>query len=231
MSIWQAIWPNGREGKQTMNASSLARSYDVLSPEERFRLLLAAGGRGDDVEHERLMRSAKRLTLSMPDHSPYGHAFNELSILVFVELVEEAARYQDAFHRADEVEELAYRTGRRTKRATDEPAERSRFERFFDLALAAGYVLRTKAEGWKLFCERMGVPPFHGLEDFQGMDRLQRAWKLAEKAAFEPEGFLRWLNRIRPKDEPEATEVPLTVEGVARSSEEMFRSRVEWWGG
>ncbi len=79
-----------------MNASGLARSYGALSAEERFRLIAAAGARGDEVEQERLVRAARRLTVSMPDYSPYGHAFNELSLLVFIELVEEAARYREA---------------------------------------------------------------------------------------------------------------------------------------
>jgi hypothetical protein len=29
-----------------------------------------------------------------------------------------------------------------------------------DPTLVAGLVLRTKVEGWKFFCERMGVPSF-----------------------------------------------------------------------
>jgi hypothetical protein len=28
------------------------------------------------------------------------------------------------------------------------------------MALATGFELRTKAEGWELFCERMTLPPF-----------------------------------------------------------------------
>jgi hypothetical protein len=215
-----------------MNGNALTRQYSHLTPEERFRLILAAGARGDETEQNRLVRAGHRLTMSMPDHSPYGHAFNELSLLVFIELVEEAARYQDAFHQADEDEELDDRTGQRRNRANEESEEqRSRSERLLDLALAAGYVLRTKTEGWKQFCERLSVPPFNDLEEFPGFDRLQRSLALAEKAAFEPEGFLRWLNRIRPKDEPEAKKASLTVEGVAKASAEMFRSRVAWWGG
>src|SRR5262249_6555627 len=31
-------------------------------------------------------------------------------------------------------------------------------KQFLEMAQALGYVLRTKAEGWRLFCERMGVP-------------------------------------------------------------------------
>jgi hypothetical protein len=40
----------------------------------------------------------------------------------------------------------------------DEDRRTSVGQRAFDLALAAGFVLRTKAEGWKLFYEGMNVP-------------------------------------------------------------------------
>jgi hypothetical protein len=102
--------------------------------------------------------------------------------------------------------------------------------RALDIAFAAGYMLRTKANGWKLFCERLNVPPFLLWEEFPGFDRVQRALALAEKAAFVPEGFLVWLNRVRPKGEPELTAVPLTVEGVADETEKAYRHRVQWWG-
>ena len=103
--------------------------------------------------------------------------------------------------------------------------------RALDIALAAGYMLRTTANGWKLFCERLNVPPFLLWEESPGFDRVQRALALAEKAAFVPEGFLRWINRVRPKGEPELTAVPLTPEGVAAATAEAFRQRVQWLGG
>jgi hypothetical protein len=99
------------------------------------------------------------------------------------------------------------------------------------MALAASFALRTKADGWKLFCARMAVPPFALWEGLPGFDRLQRALKLSENAAFVPEGFLRWLNAIRPAGEAERAEVPLTVEGVVTATEELFRQRIQWWGG
>src|SRR5262249_5173775 len=41
-----------------------------------------------------------RLTLSLGDHAPSGHAFEELALLVFTDLQEAAARYRDAHARA-----------------------------------------------------------------------------------------------------------------------------------
>src|SRR5262245_57571869 len=84
-----------------MNANSVARHYDSLTPLERFRLVLAAGARGDEAEQDRLVRAGGRIALSMHDHAPYAHAFDELAILVFLELLEEAAGYLDALARSD----------------------------------------------------------------------------------------------------------------------------------
>ena len=236
-----------------MKANALAKNYVCLTPQERFQLILAASGRGDEAERDRLVRTGGRITLSMPDHSPYAHAFDELARLTFIELLEDAARYFEAFAHVDEAcdgsgdeeepteeddleaagDEEEQETGEEadSERAEDEAERWPAWYRFLDLALAAGYVLRAKAHGWKLFCERLNVPPFLLWEGLPGFDRLERARALAEKVAFVPEGFLRWLNAVRPAGEPELTEVPLTAEAVAAATEEAFRQRVGWWGG
>lgn len=222
-----------------MKASPLAKNYSLLTPEERFRLILAASGRGDEGERGRLTNAGGRIALSMPDHAPYAHAFNDLAFLSFIELLDEAAHYQAALAFADEVRDTIEADEESDDRAEETDAEADEEGagqepicfRSLDIALAAGYMLRTKANGWKLFCERLNIPPFLHWEIHPGFDRLQEVLAMAEKAAFVPEGFLRWLNRARPKGEPELTAVPLTVEGVADETEKAFRWRVQWWGG
>ena len=226
-----------------MKASPLAKNYKCLTPEERFRLILAASGRGDEAERDRLVRAGDRIHLSMQDHAPYADAFNELAMLMFIELLEEAALYHDAFERChqDELEGSEEAEGERDpdgegdaiageEHAAADP-DRSALDRYFDLFLASGYELRAEAEGWKLFCEKLNIPPFLLWQELPGFDRLQRALALTEKAAFTAEGLLKWLNRIRPAGEQELTEVPLTAESVAKTAAEAFRQRVEWWGG
>jgi hypothetical protein len=230
-----------------MNARTLAKHYGGLTPEERFRLILAAGARGDHAEQDRLANAGSRITLSMRDHAPYAAAFDELALLVFIELLEEAARYWEALgwaddasdglgaedaeaEEGDEAEEESEATADADS-ADNEGGKRPLARRTFHLALAAGFVLKVKAAGWRVFCERLNVPPFTVCERLPGFDRLQRALALAEKAAFRPEGFLRWLNAVRSAGKAKLTEVPLTVEGVAEATAKMFRKRVAWWGG
>ena len=68
------------------------------------------------------------------------------------------------------------------------------WQRLLELAYAAGFMLRTKADGWKLFCERLHVPPFLVWQELPGFERLQEALAQTEKTAFNAEGMLRWLN-------------------------------------
>ena len=158
-----------------MKAPPLAKNYKCLTPEERFRLILAASGRGDEAEAARLVNAGGRITLSVPDHSAYAHAFSDLASMTFIDLLEEAASYQEAFAFADstgdinadeaeeeERDEAAEETGARAdKGPVQEDADKEPvWLRALDVALAAGYMLRTKANGWKLFCERLNVPPF-----------------------------------------------------------------------
>jgi hypothetical protein len=68
-------------------------------------------------------------------------------------------------------------------------------------------------------------------QDLPGFDRFQAALKLTDHAAFTADGFLRWLNRVRPADHPPIAEVPVTVAGTADDVDEFFQSRIDWWSG
>jgi hypothetical protein len=85
--------------------------------------------------------------------------------------------------------------------------------------------------GWKLFCERLSIPPFARWAGLPGLHRLQRVLALGENVAFSPAAMLRWLNRTRGAGESEIQQLALTPEGCAAGMEMIFRKRVEWWGG
>jgi hypothetical protein len=239
----------------------LASQYSDLTAEQRFALIAAAAARGDDADRQRLLSAAPRITLSMPNHAPLADAFGELSLLVFVELLADGSDYLELFNWADdaqaEAEAEAAGAGESqenddddvaTEQATDDlestrDAEGSesqhgqlsqaaaKVERCFDMALAAGYMLKARADGWILFCQRRGLPPFTFWEELPGYARLQRALKVAEQAAFKPAGMVAWLNRTRPKGEPEVTDVGLTPEVIAAGLDRMFRQQAAFWGG
>jgi hypothetical protein len=89
-----------------MNANAVAKNYGSLKPEERFRLILAASGRSDEAEADRLAAAGDRIQVSRQDHAPYAQAFLEMSWLTFIELVEDVACYFDAWERHDDATEL-----------------------------------------------------------------------------------------------------------------------------
>lgn len=222
-----------------MNTNSLAKQYPDLTPEERFRLILAAGIRGDEAEQKRLIVSGNSLALTMNDHAPYAHAFSEVAHMVYLELLEDAHRYFDAFDRVQNSRDIPS-----TNDADDDLEESDQevisdgdhceptiTDRYFDLVLAAGYMLKTKAAGWSQFCQCLSIPPFGLWNDLPGCDRLEHALALAETAAFVPEGFLRWLNNTAPGGEEPLASVPMTAAGIAESIEASFRTRVAWWSG
>src|SRR5262249_43074105 len=160
------------------------------------------------------------LHFSEPDHAPYAKAFKELVLLFFIELLDQAADYNEALARADAMDSLDYDTSECDDEdvADDERGDqdcsndaarpRSIGQRFFDMALASGCLLRIKADGWKLFCERLNVPPLLCWERFPGFERIQRALAMAEQAAFDSESFIRWLNHNRPEGESMVTTLP-----------------------
>jgi hypothetical protein len=209
-----------------MKANAIARNYGCLTPEERFRLIMAANGRGDDAERERLVNAGGRITLSMFDHAPLVHAFDEIALLVFIELLAEASSYLESFHLVDDASEWGDAVEESDDNASDEEALASAVDEDEpdsngDSVVAGGQKIRDKprciqqrrwrlalAAGWKLFCERLSVPPFVAWKGLPGFDRLERALALAEQAAFLPAGMVRWLNDVGPGGTPALTEVP-----------------------
>jgi hypothetical protein len=193
-----------------MNAKTIAKNYAFLTPEERFRLILAAGARSDETEQERLRQAGQRITLSMSDHAPWAHAFDELALLVFLEILEEAAKHHDAFERWCDAGEVWNNEGGTDADQVDEDEDAAAAEdpdsmpaepdcrsitsansdddgvqaRTLNHYLAQGFILRTKLWGWKVLCRRLSVPAFAVWQLLPGFDRLQHAMQLLEDNEF-----------------------------------------------
>lgn len=215
----------------------ISNKYDLLTPEERLGLIIAAGIRGDDAEQTRLVRAAKAMLIPTTDYVPFAQSFREVSMMAYVDLLEESARYGEALLRLPpESEEEAEDEDEGDE---DEPFDGQGLEDDdftaedypFFLVLAYGYILKVKADGWKLFCERLHVPPFVLMDHLPGFARVQRAMERAEDATFTEKGFLRWMNRVRPEGDPELTEVPISAEQMADVTEDAFRQQAERLGG
>jgi hypothetical protein len=229
-----------------MNASALTKQYTALTSKERFRLIAAANARGDQAEAERLVNAGQHITLRMYDHAPFSLAFDDLARLMFLDLAEFAASYLDAFRLAqdagDELEDNAAaaaeqgrgaEAGNTTDVAAEGPIPQQRaWERLVDQTLALGFLLKTQAEGWKRFCERLSIPPFASWNALPGFDRLQGALELTERVAFVRQGMLRWLRENQPAGRPAVPEAGLiSPELWASAIEASYRQLVACWGG
>jgi hypothetical protein len=243
-----------------MNLKTIAKQYHLLSAEERFRLILAAGARGDCPEQDRLKKAGKRIHLAMSDHAPFAQAFSDLSMLYFLVVLDDVAYFDDACRLArecppddpanDEESKLEddaaaecaasddHNTGANESRGADnkhaepEPTKVSEFEGSMDLAHAAGFHLRTKVAGWKLFCKRMSLPPFALWQPLPGFARFKRRLDFTKRVAFVPEGMVRWLNRIRPKHAPEMTiDQLVSAARIADGLQAVFPEFVQRCGG
>ena len=216
-----------------MNVKELARNYATLTPEERFQLIFAAGDRDDEAEQQRLRDAGKRVQLSMSDHWPWAHAFEEVATSFFLDLLEEAAKHRDAASLLAKDVHLEAREELVGSGDTTEPVEM----RSFDLYLAQGFVLKTKVCGWEMFCESLNLPPYALWELLPGYDRLRTSLGLLEDTddlpapVFRPEGMLAFLNRNRPDGQQGVTMAAvMTPAAVAQELMTFFDARADWWG-
>lgn len=211
-----------------MNVNQVKAQYSQFSAEERFRLILAASGRNDATEREQLVNSGHVKNLALSDHWPYAQAFTEIATFVFMELLEEAGVYHDLL------------MNRNTKHASaekevpegeaDSDCMDQAWQKEFDLLLVTGCILHLKLKGWELFCQKLHVPDRLLWQEFPGYQRLDRLLELSKGLSFVPKGFLRWLNRNRPKGSPKHKRLPITSKQIARSNEHVYRDRARWWG-
>jgi len=152
-----------------MKPNLTQKQYAFLTPRERFRLILAAGSRGDEAEQQRLRQSGHRIELKVPDHAPHAQAFADVAQVVFLDLANDAAYYDEYLLRAD----AAYESCPALHPDEDETEELSPgaqlSERYLDMALSTGTIIRGKVGGWKLFCEKLSVPPFSLWEHNPGL--------------------------------------------------------------
>src|SRR5262249_48603602 len=149
-------------------------NYGALTAEERFRLIFAASARGDSAEQERLNRASGRLHLSTQDHAPFANAFDDLNLIVFLDLLELAREYEDALERAFDCTDLNEPADNSTDPMESDTAGDSLNEQCWQLALYAGFRLKVQADGWVHWCESKGIPPFADWEYLPGFRRLKR---------------------------------------------------------
>jgi len=192
-----------------MNTRALARHYGQLTPWERVPLIMAAVGRGDEVEHERLVASAPKSAYRIHDHFGLSQAIREVSDWHFMEMLDLAAQYFRAMGMAN---------------AQEDP-DAGVFHRMLDAALLFGFIFQTKLSGWRLFCKDLNLEPDLAWSCLPGLDTIKQAEGNTEIAAFTPEGAKAYLEQLGEKE----PQIP-TPRFVATQLRKFLEKRAEWWG-
>jgi hypothetical protein len=197
-----------------MNTTGLARYYESLSPRERFPLMVAARLRGDDVEAERLVRSAPMQAFAVANYHGLAGAMGELSLLHLCRLLDGAARLGQA--------EGLLASLRRYVKDRDRRQQRE-FQIAFDARLEA-YSFLVAREAWERFCAELHLDPEALLRILPGYATVQVAAASARVLAFSPEKAAEAF-RLRWGD---GAAVP-TVETALADLRQALAARESWW--
>jgi hypothetical protein len=146
-----------------VNPKALAKLYDRLTPRERLHLLLAAAVRGDEAEAQRLMRSAPRLHLSLPDYHGLSDGLLLLTFFHALDPLERGLLYWHATGAAAEAEEFPV-----GKEDTDVA------ERLWAVPRLTANRLGVEAHGWTRFRAELHLDGEALLRDLPCYETLQR---------------------------------------------------------
>lgn len=123
-----------------MSTKALSKHYGAFSAAERLSLLMAAGARGDEVEHARVMGAAAWETWRVPD--TFGRALAFLGVF--------------CQHRMERLElaALFFKTSALADDATGALATRLE-----GAARLYGYLVRVHGDAWARFCAAENMDP------------------------------------------------------------------------
>jgi hypothetical protein len=190
-----------------MTAKTMAHTYARLSRDERFRLILAAWGRGDTAEIGSLARTAPRYRIT--DIAPYMMAFKTLSFLTYIGLLDLAARCESAWLAANAVSE-----------------NDDKFAQLARIAQVHGYRFRMKWRAWVDFCNEWLVPPRLLWGQLPGFDRIDSIIATEDADPCSHEEFLSIVNELRPKEWPPFTTNSVTVASAVADLQQLFEYQV-----
>jgi hypothetical protein len=191
-----------------MNTNGLAKLYSVLTPKERLPLIMAAVERGDDVEADRLARSAPDKVFCLPDYFGLADAVIHASLLHLAELLNLAALFWHVEGMLAEWEVL------------DEESDLSK--RLRGTAGAFAYLFTVKLDGWRRFCSELRVDPELLMNDLPGFGVVKRTEDAARIVACTPAEAIEWLRQ-------QGNESDETVESVATDLTTFVNSWAERW--
>lgn len=223
-----------------MNTKISSKMYDQLTARERLSLLLAASGRQDAVERQRLMDSAPRESFSAPHHYGLITALVKAADTHLLSLLDVAASYWQWWgllgwhHVSRHSQTVAGQGGVAATSAL--PVEDKEELRLMGMVRFQGYLFITYVDGWKQFCRDWPLDPAPLLHSKPGWDMVVRTEAQARKDAYLPEEAELFLISEMPlpeEDTDEELELPqvVTVQGMAQAWRAYIEHYLECHGG
>jgi hypothetical protein len=207
-----------------MNTDGLAKHYNLLTPWERLPLMVAAMARGDDVEYERLGRSAPNRRLRVANYWGLSDGLRNIATSYMLRQLEAAVC-------------LGHAVGLLVPWLRSAKGASKGEERVWKAVQTRAYIFLVRADGWKLFCAELHIDPDDPLRNLPGYSALRETEKTARLVACSPEQALANI-----REDPERKEsaqgassaVPCeyhidTPEDVARSMREDLEQLHELW--
>jgi hypothetical protein len=195
-----------------MNTDRLAKLYDRLTPRERLPLIAAASARGDEVERERLARSAPRKVFAVPDYFGLSEGLVLGGLFHVAELLNLAGMY---WHCSGRLERSKGRKKGKKDKANEARA---------GLVRMLAYLIVVNRDAWKRCCAELEIDPDVLLREMPGYNTLAITEQAARLDAFTPAEATAALRRERGGE----VEAP-TVEGVAATLRGFIDQRAQWW--
>lgn len=195
-----------------MNTNSLAKLYDRLTPTERLPLILAASGRGDEAERNRLAQSAPKEAFRLPDYHGRAEGLIFASVFQLLEMLDLTVRYWQAGGLMADWEAVL-------EEEQGEPRRRLRAA-----MKVFAYILTIKLAGWRRFCSEFNIDPEFLMKDLPGFAIVQRTEESARIMACTPDEATAWMQ----KRGGETAKMP-TVEDEAASLWDFVDSKAKRW--
>lgn len=136
-----------------MNTKALRKSYDTLTPPERYAAISAAIGRNDEAERRALIDSAPRKSFSVPNTWGIVEAWETLAGWHVVGQMSDAAAFFMALHMNDEA-----------ANATEGEA--------FEMLTRLQARMLARAQAWRELCDEYKIDPAPMLEPYPGYAML-----------------------------------------------------------
>jgi hypothetical protein len=180
-----------------LSTDTLAKSYPILTPQERVPLIVAAVGRRDMVEVERLAGLSPLSRFVESDWKDFADGLVRLGGLVRERLLYLSWKYTEMRDGADRFFD--------TERVS---------ERCENLAGVFGYFLKVTWRGWSLFCGDLGIGPEAFLEDMPGFDDVMKLCREATRSAKES----------APDSDPDSESDPVMLVATEAEARQWFES-------